>query len=54
MDEHNHQWQVADVDDTAGGAAARMVTFTCTGCDEQLKRLTAKTDAEIAAELANG
>jgi hypothetical protein len=48
---HEHHWELAEVDPTPGGANARMVTLRCTGCDETMRRLTARTDAEIRAEL---
>lgn len=52
MTECAHDYKVASIDDTAGSAAARMVTFQCTKCPHEQRMLTAKTDAEIAQALA--
>lgn len=54
--EHAHHWVLTNVDPTAGGKNARMITVTCNLCQETVQRLTARTDEEIAAEIeaANG
>lgn len=51
MTEHQHHWVLGAVDTEVGGQAARQVTVQCTGCDESITRLTARTDAELQAEL---
>jgi len=48
-----HHWVIDTIDPTAGGHTARLVKFRCTDCPETLEKITARTDAEIAAELAN-
>lgn len=50
MADHAHHWTLDNLDDTQGGAAARLVTLTC-DCGAQLKQLTAKSDNEIQTEL---
>lgn len=49
--EHHHHWVVVSIDGNSGGKDARMVTVGCTGCSATVKKLTARSDVEIQAEL---
>lgn len=49
---HQHDYELLSIDPDAGGAQARKATFRCTVCGEQQSIITAKTDDEIAAALA--
>ena len=46
-----HHFAVTSTEPAAGSSTARTITFTCEHCGATIVKVTARSDAEIQAEL---